>query len=121
MVGGEKYGCDDGALVVKKDDDVMMEEGIAVGQTGVVQGEEKLEESISKNLKENNDGVSSYEASEDDSGSTNHFSPNTSINEVSQLSGNKNGNNYYRSKRHLNEKKRKKEKKKKKKKRCLSC
>ncbi|XP_012167735.2 uncharacterized protein LOC100651530 [Bombus terrestris] len=59
-----------------------------------VQDREKLDESLSKNLKDSNDGcggVSSYEASEDDSGSTNHFSLNTSINEALQLSGNKNG------------------------------
>ncbi|XP_043592491.1 uncharacterized protein LOC122572039 isoform X2 [Bombus pyrosoma] len=60
------------------------------------QDREKLDESLSKNLKDSNDGcggVSSYEASEDDSGSTNHFSLNTSINEALQLSGNKNVTN----------------------------
>lgn len=70
-----------------------------------VQDREKLDESLSKNLKDSNDGcggVSSYEASEDDSGSTNHFSLNTSINEALQLSGNKNGNNYNRLKFILN-------------------
>lgn len=71
----------------------------------VVQDREKLDENLSKNLKDSNDGcggVSSYEASEDDSGSTNHFSLNTSINEALQLSGNKNGNNYNRLKFILN-------------------
>ncbi|KAK9310614.1 hypothetical protein QLX08_000156 [Tetragonisca angustula] len=54
------------------------------------QDQKKLEGSLLKNLKDNNDGcggISSYEASEDDSGSTNHFSPNTSINEALQLPG----------------------------------
>ncbi|OAD56274.1 hypothetical protein WN48_03592 [Eufriesea mexicana] len=100
------------ALNVKEDTDIKKKKEINDGVAGtekceavrkddnadtapqVAQDQEKMEESFAKNLKDNNDGcpgVSSYEASEDDSGSTNHFSPNTSTNEVSQLSGNKNG------------------------------
>ncbi|KZC08918.1 Bromodomain-containing protein 2 [Dufourea novaeangliae] len=62
--------------------------------TQFVQSQEKLQESFSKTLKDDNDGLggaSSYEASEDDSGSTYHFSPNASINEALQSSESKNG------------------------------
>ncbi|XP_076247309.1 uncharacterized protein LOC143187158 [Calliopsis andreniformis] len=58
------------------------------------QKQEKIQDSFSKTLKSHNDGcagASSYEASEDDSESTSRFSPNTSINEISQLFENKNG------------------------------
>lgn len=56
------------------------------------QEQEKIQDSFPKSLKSHNDGgASSYEASEDDSGSTSRFSTNTSINEVSQSSENKNG------------------------------
>lgn len=64
------------------------------------ENQEKLQESFSKTLKSHNDGcagASSYEASEDDSGSTSRLSPNTSINEISQSSENKNGKEW----RHL--------------------
>ncbi|XP_076277348.1 uncharacterized protein LOC143207576 [Lasioglossum baleicum] len=56
--------------------------------------QEKQQEGIPKEVKEDNDGcsgASSYEASEDDSGSPWRLSPNTSINETLQSSENKNG------------------------------
>ncbi|XP_029051091.2 uncharacterized protein LOC114879887 [Osmia bicornis bicornis] len=56
--------------------------------------QEKLKETFAKTVKDDKDvcgGVSSYEASEDESESTYRLSPNTSINEISQSSENKNG------------------------------
>ncbi|XP_076752700.1 uncharacterized protein LOC143424504 [Xylocopa sonorina] len=89
----KKKGIDE-VDVDDKDEDIKKDENDGDSQSRVMQEQQKLEDSFSANLKENKNGcggVSSYEASEDDSGSTNRFSPNTSINEVSQLSGNKNG------------------------------
>ncbi|XP_031830571.2 uncharacterized protein LOC116426152 [Nomia melanderi] len=58
------------------------------------QCQEKVDGSHAKMLKDDNDGcsgASSYEASEDDSESTCHFSPNASINEALHASESKNG------------------------------
>ncbi|XP_053979397.1 uncharacterized protein LOC128876774 [Hylaeus volcanicus] len=55
-------------------------------ETQLTRSQEKLQKGISKALKEGNDegGASSYEASEDDSGSTCRFSPDASVNETLQ-------------------------------------
>ncbi|XP_012135383.1 uncharacterized protein LOC100881122 isoform X2 [Megachile rotundata] len=69
--------------------DVTEELECAEENDGASKKQEKLEENSSKTLKDDNDicgGVSSYEASEDESGSTYRLSPKTSTNEISQLS-----------------------------------
>ncbi|XP_043259799.1 uncharacterized protein LOC122401626 [Colletes gigas] len=88
------------ALTVKDNTDVDREktdpneEQEYVKSDDATHNQEKLQKGFTKTAKDGNDdcnGASSYEASEDDSGSTCRFSPNASANESLQSSENKNG------------------------------